>query len=193
MTKNKKTTQDETPLEDTTTPLAEEVPEKSEETTPEDKAEEYLNDLKRLQADFENYKKRQAEAEKTLKGYLTEKLILDIVPVLDNFQQANAHIPESEKTVPWVVGVQYIEKQLETVLTENGVRILEPSIGEVFDPNKHEAIESVMGEDQKPNTIAAVKQRGYSIGDRIIRASKVALYTLPEKNEEADEKGGENS
>ena len=71
----------------------------------------HLNDLKRLQADFENYRKRQAESQRELGGYLIEKLVLDIVPVLDNFRSATMHVPPEQKDSPWVVGIQYIEKQ----------------------------------------------------------------------------------
>jgi molecular chaperone GrpE len=146
------------------------------------KAEEYLNDLKRLQADFENYKKRQNEAEKSLKGYLIQGLILDIIPVLDNFQAATNHVPEADKSSPWVVGIQYIEKQLETVLVEHGVTLIEPGIGETFDPSKHEAIEKETEEsepledgDEIKDIISQVRQKGYQLGDKVIRAAKVTI------------------
>lgn len=106
------------------------------------KAIEYLNDLKRCRADFENYKKRQQEAQKELGGYLIEKLVLDIVPVLDNFRSATQHVPPEQKESPWVIGIQYIEKQLETVLTDNGIQMIEVKEGEAFDPKIHEAIDS---------------------------------------------------
>ena len=154
------------------------------------KEEEYLNDLKRLQADFDNYKKRQAEAEKSLKGYLIEGLVLDLIPVLDNFHAATMHVPEDQKSSPWVVGIQYIEKQLETVLTENGVTLIEPTVGETFDPKFHEAIESISGEPT--NSIYKVLQKGYQIGERVVRPSKVAIYTTHEAPIQT-EKGGENS
>lgn len=146
------------------------------------KAEEYLNDLKRLQADFDNYKKRQVESEKELRGYLIEKLVLDIIPVLDNFQAATSHVPEGEHDSPWVVGISYIEKQLETVLTENGMSLIEPKPGETFDPTKHEAIEKE-AESSEPveegqeikDIITKVHQKGYQLGERVIRAAKVAI------------------
>lgn len=146
------------------------------------KEEEYLNDLKRLQADFDNYKKRQAEAEKNLKDYLIQGLVLDIIPVLDNFNAATAHVPEEAKDSPWVVGIQYIEKQLADVLAERGVQAVVPAIGEAFDPSKHEAIEkeagspeSVEGEEIKGDIISQVKQKGYQLGERIIRPAKVVI------------------
>lgn len=173
----------------------------TEEVTPEEtqtpevvemtKEEEYLNDLKRLQADFDNYKKRQAEAEKNLKDYLIQGLVLDIIPVLDNFNAATQHVPEAEKSSPWVVGIQYIEKQLADVLAERGVQALVPTIGEAFDPSKHEALESQVGEPA--NTVYKILQKGYQLGDRVVRPAKVAIYTESDNETSQSEKGGENS
>ena len=157
------------------------APHENEKPIEVSKEEEYLNDLKRLQADFDNYKKRQTEAEKSLKGYLIEGLVLDLIPVLDNFHQATVHVPDDQKSSPWVVGIQYIEKQLETVLTENGVVLVEPAPGDTFDPAKHEAIEKedeakefAEGEEIK-DIVSKVHQKGYQLGERTIRAAKVSI------------------
>jgi molecular chaperone GrpE len=182
MTKHKNNPTDEE-LEQVPNEPTEQEEETSSDTQPQtlSKEEEYLNDLKRLQADFDNYKKRQNESEKELRGYLIEKLVLDIIPVLDNFQAATKHVPETEKSSPWVVGIQYIEKQLETVLTENGMSLIEPTPGETFDPTKHEAIEQEGEErelkdgDEIKEVISKVHQKGYQLGGRVIRAAKVAI------------------
>jgi molecular chaperone GrpE len=147
------------------------------------KEREYLNDLKRLQADFENYKKRQATREKEIGGYLIEKLVMDIVPVMDNFRMATEHVPETERTSPWVTGIQYIEKQLEKVLTENGVTTIEVKIGDAFDPTIHEALEQAVsdeasektGEENDIQTVTKVLQNGFRIGERVIRPAKVIV------------------
>ncbi len=159
------------------------TPEKTEETlskTDAELAEEYLNDLKRLQADFENYKKRQVTREKEIAGYLIEKLVMDIVPVMDNFRMATEHVPEAERTSPWVTGIQYIEKQLEKVLAENGVSTIEVKVGDTFDPTIHEALEQTeqSEEDAEGNneqTVTKVLQNGFKIGERIIRPAKVTV------------------
>lgn len=154
--------------------------------TAEEMATEYLRDLQRCQADFSNYKKRQQESQKELAGYLIEKLVMDITPVLDNFQMATSHVPADATNSPWVIGIQYIEKQLEKVLTDNGLEVLEAQVGDVFDPSIHEAIKNV-GEDntvsdaRKDETeivaqvIAEVLQKGYKIGNKVIRPVKVAV------------------
>ncbi len=153
------------------------------------KAEEYLTDLKRTQADFENYKKRQGEAQKELRGMLIEKLVLDIIPVLDNFRQATLHVPPEQKDSPWVTGIQYIEKQLEAVLTDNGLHIIEVKAGDTFDTSIHEAVDtqpSTKNTEQETESgqqeiesmehvVAQVVQKGYQFGERVIRPAKVIV------------------
>lgn len=150
---------------------------------------EYLDDLKRLQADFENYKKRQAESQKELGGYLIEKLLLDVIPVLDNFRMSTSHVPEGDKETPWVMGIRYIEKQLEDALRGHGVEILPVQEGDRFDPHLHEAIESKEQTKEDPQevekekseqserkeVIVKVLQNGYKIGDRVVRPAKVIV------------------
>lgn len=148
-------------------------------------SEEYLNDLKRLQADFENYKKRQAESQKELGGYLIEKLLFDIIPVLDNFRMATGHVPKEAEGSPWVTGIQYIEKQLEDALRTHGVEVIEVKEGDAFDPNIHEAIDydkkqetsdKEQGEENgTKEQIAKVLQNGYKIGGRVVRPAKVTV------------------
>lgn len=152
----------------------------AEEPTGEDwqaKASEYLEDWKRTQAEFENYKKRQAASEKELRGYLIEKLVLDIIPVLDNFRSATMHVPAEQKESPWVVGIQYIEKQLESVLTDNGMETIEVKEGEEFDPKLHESISVEEGGEGsgKKHIVAKVLQKGYKFGNRVIRPAKVTI------------------
>ncbi|MEI9966897.1 MAG: nucleotide exchange factor GrpE [Candidatus Moraniibacteriota bacterium] len=141
----------------------------------QEKAQEYLDDLKRLKADFENYKKRKEASEKDLASFLTERLVLDLVPVLDNFQMATTHVPEEQKESAWVIGIQYIEKQLEEVLGKHGITPIEAKIGEPFDPTLHEAIEHEETEDKEKNLISKMHQKGYRHGERIIRPAKVSV------------------
>ncbi|MDP2837891.1 MAG: nucleotide exchange factor GrpE [Candidatus Moranbacteria bacterium] len=142
------------------------------------KAEEYLVDLKRTQADFENYKKRQSEAQKELGGYLIEKLLLDIIPVLDNFRSATTHVPPEQKESPWVVGIQYIEKQLEDVIKSNGVEVMTVNEGDTFDPSIHEAVSSEatnQDEVKEAHKIVKVLQKGFKISGKVIRPAKVTV------------------
>lgn len=180
---------EQTPEEVTEPTTDEEVTEAEEKSEWQIKAEEYLADLQRTQADFENYRKRQQESQKELGGYLIEKLILDIVPVLDNFRSATMHVPPEQKESPWVVGIQYIEKQLEDVVKSNGVEVIETKEGDTFDPTIHEAVDSQQTTsnseqstenkeqeaEEKPHSVVKVLQKGFRLGGKVIRPAKVTV------------------
>lgn len=157
------------------------VEQESEIKALEDKAAEYLDGWKRCQADFENYKKMQSDSQKDLIKYATSNILLQIIPVLDNFHMSTAHIPEDQKDGGWVVGIMHIQKQLENVLSENGVEEINAKVGDNFDPVMHEAIEDkecihCKGEEKKfENKIKKVVMKGYKMGDKIIRAAKVIV------------------
>jgi molecular chaperone GrpE len=162
----------------------------------ESKEEEYLLGWRRCMADFENYKKRQQESAQNIGGYIREDMILQIIPVIDNFHSATEHIPEEQKNVPWVVGVMYIQKQLEDVLKENGVTEMDVKVGDEFDPNLHEAIsdsklrnasESTNENRELKNKIKKIVLKGYKLGparnashsdaggEKVIRAARVIV------------------
>lgn len=156
------------------------VEQESELMVMKKKADEYLDGWKRCQAEFENYKKMQGEAQKDLARYASMNVIMQILPVLDNFHASTDHIPEDQKDNGWVTGIMYIQKQLETVLTDAGVDEIVPKVGDTFDPVFHEAIEDkecvhCEGEKKFENKIKKVLTKGYKIGDRVIRAAKVVV------------------
>lgn len=138
-------------------------------------ADEYLDGWKRCKADFENYKKRQSEALKDLALYSNENIILQILPVLDNFHASTGHIPEAQKNDPWVVGIMHIRKQLEKVLEDNGVSEIEVKEGNEFDPAVHEAVSNGQKKKELKNRIAKVIRKGYKVGERIIRPARVIV------------------
>lgn len=147
------------------------VEQESEIAVLEKKAKENLEGWKRTQADFENYKKMQSESQKDLLKYATQNIILQIIPVLDNFHMSTEHIPEDQEKNGWVTGIMYIQKQLENVLTENGVEEIAPKVGDNFDPVIHEAIADKECSDCKiekkfKNKIKKVAMKGYKIGER---------------------------
>lgn len=146
----------------------------------EKKAAEYLDGWKRCQADFENYKKMQSDSQKDLVRYAASNILLQIIPVLDNFHMSTAHIPEDQKDGGWVVGIMHIQKQLENVLSENGVEEIAVKVGDSFDPIMHEAIEDkecvhCEGERKFENKIKRVVMNGYKMGEKIIRPARVVV------------------
>ncbi len=160
---------------------AEEVEKKEEAVfNAEKKMDEYLSGWKRCQADFENYKKDQAKMMNEFRKFTSLDTILQILPVLDNFNASLEHIPEKEKNNAWVTGIICIKKQLEDVLKNNGVSEIEVKVGDKFNPEMHEAVQQEAGneklEDKKlENKIKKIVQKGYEIDGKVIRAVRVIV------------------
>jgi molecular chaperone GrpE len=132
--------------------------------------------LLRVQADFENYRKR-TQAEKEAYGkFLNTDLVLRVLPVLDNFKLALKHQPKEIEGNPWTQGVWQIERQLEQILLEEGVSEI-PAEGQKFNHHLHEAIEEVESE-KPPGTVAEVVNAGYMMGDKVIRHAKVKVVKI---------------
>jgi len=136
-----------------------------------------LNSWKRCQADFENFKKRQSEQQIEMIKYANQNLILDILPVIDNFHASTDHIPEDQKDNPWVTGIMYIQKQLEKVLSDNNVEEIETKVGDKFNPEMHEAISDAKQrkESESTNKIVKIVLKGYKLNGKIIRAVRVIV------------------
>lgn len=142
-------------------------------------SKKYAENWKRCVADFENYKKRQRENAKDMIAFSNMNLVLQILPVLDNFHASTNHIPEDQKENPWVIGIMHIQKQLEKVLENNGVSEISIKIGDRFNPEIHEAISQDTKETdintKKTNQVKKVLMKGYKMGDRVIRAGRVTV------------------
>lgn len=135
------------------------------------RAEEYLANWQRAQADYINYKRR-AEKEKDEIGEFTRcQVILGILPILDDFERALSAVPEDAAGSGWVDGVKMIEKKLRNALETQGVCSIE-SLGESFDPYQHEAVRQDYGEE---GIVLAEVQKGYKLNDRVIRPSRVVV------------------
>lgn len=135
-----------------------------------------LEGWKRCQADFENYRKRQDESRKELKEFILEDLALQILPVVDNFQMSLDHVPEDQSKSPWLQGILHIQRQLETILKDNGIEEIKAEEGDRFDPNFHEAIENQQEKGKEElHKIKKVISKGYEIGNKVIRATKVIV------------------
>lgn len=183
MTDNKEQDVPEIPTEEVVTEATEtaasgETPEAvSTDVDHEAKAAEYLDDLKRVQADFENYKKRVKNDERELYGHLSAQIASDLFPVLDNLHAAVGHVPAEAASSPWVTGITYIEKQFEDVLANYGVVPMTVNPGDAFDPTRHEALDhqAAEGTEATPLKIEKVVQKGYQIKDKIVRPAKVIV------------------
>jgi molecular chaperone GrpE len=135
------------------------------------RAETYLDNWKRTQADFINYKRRsEQEKEDTIK-FGNTMLLLELLPVLDDLQRALESVPEDISEVPWVEGIRLIERKFNKCLESQGVTIIK-TVGEKFDPKLHEAVQHVDGED---GMIIQELRKGYKLYDRVIRPAMVAV------------------
>ena len=137
------------------------------------KADEYLNNWKRMAADFENYKKRKDKENQELVQFAQEITVVKMLSTLASLEQALRGAPQDEKFQSWSQGVLKIVQQLEKVLLEMGVQKIK-TIGEKFDPGIHEAIELVEGEGES-GTIVEEMQSGYKLNNKLIRPAKVKV------------------
>jgi molecular chaperone GrpE len=135
--------------------------------------EEYFSRLQRLQADFENFRRRTRMQEEHISKYASTKLIKDLLVVSDNLERA-AQALDSESSAGVFEGIELIHKQLCDILSRNGVTRI-TSVGELFDPYQHEAIMREEEANVPDNVITGEIQTGYKLYDKVIRPSKVKV------------------
>lgn len=128
----------------------------------------------RLAAEFENYKKRVQKDQAEYTRYAHERLLRELLPVLDNFQRALQHAQQSGGTNGLIEGVELTCKQYLEVLSRFGVRPI-PSVGQPFDPAVHQAVATVDPQGQAPNTIVEEYEKGYYLHDRVLRPAIVTV------------------
>ncbi len=146
----------------------------------------------RSAADFENAKKRLARDKEEFVKYSQETLLRDLLPVLDNFERALAHIPAGADGPAKAVltGVQMVFKQMTEILKSQGLKRI-VSIGEDFDPHKHEAV-GYVHDKGKENVVVEEVEPGYSLHDRLLRAAKVRVRGASPQNQNAEEEKQDN-
>ncbi|MEM3154396.1 MAG: nucleotide exchange factor GrpE [Candidatus Woesearchaeota archaeon] len=132
---------------------------------------DYTDHLKRLQAEFENYCKRVEKERKEYAGLASEKLIVKLLLIIDDFERALAtlkNMPEEARK-----GIEMIFKNLHKILDEERVEPIQ-SVGQKFDPYKHEVILKVEN-DQPEDIIVEELQKGYTMNGKVIRYAKVKV------------------
>lgn len=141
--------------------------EKAEKERQAKVAAEYLDTARRVQAEFDNYKKRAQREKEDIVKYANQRLLSDLLLVFDDFERALASQCSEEQLRE---GIHKIRENLATLMAENGLKEI-PSNGR-FDPTIHEALAVGEGED---GTILEVFQKGYYLGDKVLRCSKVMV------------------
>ena len=126
----------------------------------------------RLQADFETFRRRTAKEKEELSAVVTQGILKDMLPLLDNFERAMA--AEAKDIDSFKQGVEMIFKQFGEVLVKNGLEHIEVE-GQKFDPNFHQAVMRVENPELEDETIAQELQKGYMVKGRVIRPSMVQV------------------
>ncbi|WP_339753309.1 nucleotide exchange factor GrpE [uncultured Winogradskyella sp.] len=176
--KNKNKEVEEPQLEDTATATAE--TEQKEERSAEEQLQNQLvlekDKFMRLFAEFENYKKRTTKERIELFKTASQDLMVSMLPVLDDFERALAHIEDDKEAEELRKGVLLIYNKLITTLEQKGLSKIEVRQGDTFNADDHEAITQIPApsEDLKGKIIDVV-EHGYKLGEKVIRFPKVVI------------------
>ena len=145
------------------------------------RAEEYLADLRRVAADFDNYRKRVARDAQAQSTHASESLVQELLHVLDNLERA-LDASEHHDQAKVAEGVQLVRQQLTDLLKRRGLEEIPAEPGSAFDPHVHEAL-SQQPSEHPEGAIVEVWQRGYRLGDRVARPARVVVSSGNEGEE----------
>lgn len=183
MTEHKKRTKPvDPPTEEMTTPVegveTQESPElaavKEELAAVQEQCKEFSEGWQRERADFLNFRKRIEREQAQLNQIVTSNVIRKYLSVTDDMERALANRPQGAESQEWWNGVELIYRKLTGILESEGVQVI-PAEGEMFDPALHEAITHEDSTGIESGRVIAVVQKGYRIGDRIIRPTLVRV------------------
>ena len=153
------------------------------------KAETFLANWQRAAADFQNYKRRTDQERQETAQFANAALIMNILPVLDDLERALTNVDVNLAGLTWIDGIRFIYRKFQVILEAAGVKPIE-SEGKDFDPRYHEATMSGEGEEGK---VVAEVQRGYLLGERVIRPAMVVVGNGSEAREGRPHEGGPGS
>ncbi|OES44319.1 nucleotide exchange factor GrpE [Domibacillus iocasae] len=154
--------------------IIEEVMEESKEEQLQKQLDESEDRYLRLRADFDNFRRRANLDREAIEKYRAQKLVTELLPVLDNFERALQVTPEHDETKSVLQGMEMVYKTLVTALEGEGVETIE-TVGKPFDPTVHQAVMTDSDESAEPNSVLAELQKGYKLKDRVIRPSMVKV------------------
>jgi molecular chaperone GrpE len=152
-----------------------------------EKARSYYQNWQRSAADFQNYKRRIEEERSEAARLANAALIINLLPLADDLDRALHNVDTHIAGLTWVDGIRIINRKFQMLLEMAGVQEIDAD-GKTFDPSQHEAISSASGEENK---VIAVVQKGYKLGDRVIRPAMVVVGNGQggEASAEAQEQG----
>ncbi len=142
-----------------------------------EKADEYLDLAQRTRAEFENYRKRTAREAAAAQERGAAKLALELLPAIDNLDRALAHAataPGENGDASLLSGIKHVQSDVLAALKRAGIEPFSPE-GEQFDPQYHEAVAQQPFEGAVPGTVVEVYQRGYRLGESVLRPARVVV------------------
>ena len=180
--KHNKPKSEPVPEEETLQPEVEDTPEAevSEPETESQSPEEVLQDrMLRLQADFDNFRKRMDREKKDWIAFATENLVMELLPVMDHFELGLEDSEKNGAPESLVSGFRLIYSQLGTAMEKSGVQAIDAAPGDPFDPHLHEAITHLPSDDVPEDAVISQTRRGYRMGDKLLRAAQVVVSSGP--------------
>ena len=135
------------------------------------KSQSFMASWQRAAADYQNYKRRVEEERSETARFASAALIINLLPMIDDLERALMNVDTHLAGLTWVDGIRLIHRKFQAVLEMTGVQEIEAD-GETFDPSLHEAVSQGPGEENK---VMAVVQKGYKLGDRVIRPAMVVV------------------
>jgi molecular chaperone GrpE len=170
-------------------PASGEQPAPADAAATQPSAENYLDQLLRLKAEFENYRKR-VDREKPEYLRLGKAAVLGkLLPLYDLLQKAHQEVQTAHNDTPLAKGMEGIFKEFEKLFREEGVAVMDPA-DKPFDALKHEVLGTVDREDCAEGLVVDVLQNGFMLDDRVLRTAKVRISRAPKKDAGPAEKGG---
>ena len=148
--------------------------EEGDTSTSEDEIEALKDQLLRTVAESENIRRRASRDVENAHKYANEKLLEDLLPVLDSLEKALELPDQSDDAKALLEGIEISLRMFRETLERGGVVIVDP-LGEPFDPSKHEALAMVPNEEVEPNSVIEVVQKGYLLNERVVRAARVIV------------------
>ena len=155
-------------------PEGSEAPEEKADSvkTAEQQKKEDDEKYMRLMAEFQNYKKRVAKEKQDIQSFANEKIITELLEVLDNFERSLEHSGDADEN--YVKGMEMIFQQLKTAMEKAGLKEIQ-ALGEDFDPAVHNAVMQEESDELESGKVSKVLQKGYKLNDKVIRAAMVAV------------------
>ncbi|MFA6356860.1 MAG: nucleotide exchange factor GrpE [Candidatus Omnitrophota bacterium] len=145
------------------------------------KAEECAEKMLRMQADFDNRRKRQDRERLDFLKFANEGLITELLRVMDDFERAIDSARNTNDAKALLEGIEMVKRDFTEILKDSGLKVIDP-VGQPFDPEKHEAVEHAEDVVHPENTVLEVMRKGYELNGKVLRPAAVKVSNKQEKD-----------